>query len=267
MRFSVLGFIAAVSAVLLSAGCAFFSGGGASEELGPKFEVPPILKVGVLREGVSNNVVDDLERSLLALLEKRRGVIVERAEYSREEILFALRHGEVDVIAAGLTDADIKAAFLRPCAKHLPTGRRVAVHKDIAPFITDLKQLDNGKVVVYTVAGTVSSDWASKLFRRARKASLKNTPSCVAAVSKGTGGVFLLGPVEAWRLFTEPESQSKTTNLRLALGPLTRERLAWAVRRGDTTLANALDEFMENAVKRGELKRLVEKSGAEAINR
>jgi ABC-type amino acid transport substrate-binding protein len=221
--------------------------------------------VGVLSD--RGDVVGRLEDDLLKLLGKRRGVLLEVSEYQPEEILFALRRGEIDIAVPIMTDTEVNAEFLKPCARHLPTGRRVVVHKDIAPFITSLKQLDNAKVVVCSVAGTVSPDYARKIFKYARKASLKDSKSCVGMVSKGTGGVFLLGSVEAWRLFRSPESESKRTALRLVLRPLTKERLAWAVRRNDTTLAKALDEFAADAAKRGDLTKLIRKNKADGINK
>ena len=253
----------AVALAFLSPGCASVDNEKEKEES----NVPPILRVGVLADASQTDPAAKINAELLALLEKKRAIIIDISSYSREELLFALRRGDVDVVAAGLTDTQISAEFLTPCARFLRTGRRVAVNASLAPFITALNQLDNSKVVVYTVAGTVSANSVGTIFQRADHVSLKDNAACIAKVSAGTGGIFLVGPVEGWRLFKHPESASKVTGLALVLGPLTNEHLAWAVRKSSPRLAKALDAFIEELRANGDLEKMIEESGVDTINK
>lgn len=248
---------------LLPSGCSSIDEAKAKE----KFDIPPILRVGVLANASYTDPAAKINAELLVLLEKKHGVIIDIAKYSREEILFALRRGDVDLVAAGLTDADISAEFLTPCARFFQTGRRVAVNGSLAAFITNLNQLDNPKVVVYTVAGTVAADSVGSIFKRAAHVSLKDSAACFDKVRAGTGGVFLVGPVEGWRIFKHPQSAADVTGLSLVLGPLTKEHLAWAVRKSEQNLAKTLDDFIAKLRANGDLEKMIEESGVDAINK
>ena len=236
---------------------------GSDEE----FDIPPILRVGVLADASRTDPSAKANAELLALLEKSRGIIVDIEKYSCEEILFALRRGDVDLVAAGLTDTEIAAEFLSPCARFFPTGRRVAVNASLSAFITDLHQLDNPKVTVYTVAGSVSANTANSIFKQASIASLKDMHSCLSKVRSGTGSVLLVGPTEGWNLFKRQDSAKNITGLNLVLGPLSKEHLAWAVRKSDQRLATAMDAFVAELRKKGKLDKIIAGSGVDTINK
>ncbi|MCK5845620.1 MAG: hypothetical protein KAG97_12985, partial [Victivallales bacterium] len=154
---------------------------------------------------------------------------------------------------------------------HSFTGQRLLANAEIAPFITDLKQIDNANVRIYSVTDSASARFVGGFFKSADLASLETIRECVDKVVNDNGCVFLTDETTALNLlkkYNESEKTSgiteKTANalrgkkglealgktktnpkpvLALVLGRLTDERLAWAVGRSNVKLKKILDEF------------------------
>ncbi len=246
------------------------------------FDKDSVLRVGFAESAPQLLGKDDkgnltgLEADLLNLFAKENGLLLDTFLYSREELFFALRRGEIDIAIPGASDTVILANFLAPCAPHFKTGQRVLVDEAISMYITDKSQLDNENVTVLTVVGSVSSNFAKKIFSETKLISLKDMPSCISRVFKGKGNIILSNAPDAWILkstrqtlvFPGNKSGGKTREVRLKtiLPPLTDEQLCWTVRRKDVKLKEFLDAFMLTQKNNGNLEDLIEKNNADAIN-
>lgn len=249
---------------LLLAGCQWF----ASQ---PPPKVEKIDKNTLLRVGVAIRppfVIKDekkqlsgLDIELLELLSQEKGFKLELVEYPLEELVFAVRRGEVDIIAAGFTEQELEDRFLTPCAKHLKTGQRVIANAEIAPFITDKSQLNNEKVTIYTVVGTTATEKANEVFPDAEHASLKDTRTCIKKTLGGKGNVFMLEARDAHPIVADPK-----LGLSLVLGVLSDEHIAWGIRRKEKERCKQLDEFMQSLRNSGQLQQVIEKTKANKIN-
>lgn len=233
---------------------------------------PSTEKDFIMRTGVAirppfvfkgeNGQYDGLEIALLTLLAEENNFKLEISEYPLNELMFALRRGEVDIIAAGYTTDEISANFFTPCAPHMKTGQRVLVNTEIAPFITDKAQLDNDKVTVYTVAGSASAEKVKEIFKEANTASLKDIASCIEKVKNGKGNIFLLSARDAAPLVTD-----KKSGLSIALGLLSEEEIVWGVRRKEDRWKYFLNNYIKSLQQEGRLNEIIEKTKADQINK
>lgn len=237
----------------------------------PPPEIPP-AKSGRVRIGYAlrppfvkmnkDKQLRGLEIDLLEILASQQGYELEFVEYPLNELVFAVRRGEVDLMAAGFTEREIAELFLAPAGGHMETGQRVMVNADIAPYITDRSQLDNNKITVYTVAGSPAAEQISEIFPSAKPVSLKNNAACIKKVIGGRGNIFVLNARDA-----APISENPEAGLSMVLGLLSRERLAWGVRRKEKKWRAELDRFTKTMQENGELQRLIDENRADAINR
>lgn len=215
------------------------------------------------------------EIELIRRFAKMRGVRLNLAEYQKEDLFIALRRGDVEIAIPATTEGEITVRFLASCAAHAKTGQRLVANADIAPFITELKQIDNPNVRVYTVTGSNSARFAKRFFKAADVASLENIEKCVNKVLSDNGCVYLTDETTANILLKKhneqplktaiPANTSKgshkttdksaekkqKTKIAFVLGRLTNEKIAWAVSRSNKTLKKSLDDFITNLGKAG----------------
>lgn len=237
----------------------------------PTLEIPPAKK-GLVRVGYALRppfVIKDkekqlsgLEIDLLKLLAQQQGYELEFLEYPLNELVFAVRRGEVDLMTAGFTEREIAELFLSPAGAYMQTGQRVIVNADIAPYITDKSQLDNNKIRVYTVAGSPAAEQVEIIFPNTETISLKNSANCIKKVIGGRGNIFVLNARDAAPIIADSDS-----GLALVLGLLSQEKLAWGVRRKEKKWREELDRFIDAMRQSGKLQELIDKHRADAINK
>ncbi len=249
--------------LLLLAGCATVEFEGGLEE--------PGLAGGRLRVGYSKRapfvtseerVLGGTDIELLRLFGKDAGLELDFKGFPLNELVFALRRGEVDIVAAGFTGRELERLFLSGCGGYMETGKRIVLSKELAPFITDMSQLNNSKVTIYTVVGTPASEDARMLFPEALSVSLRDIGSCLERMKGVAGGVLLLNAREAWPLFSGGAS-----DLTLIPGVFSEDDICWGVRRRDTGLKRACDEFIRGLRAQGRLREIIETNRADIINR
>lgn len=199
---------------------------------------------------------------LLRLFGKTAGLELEFKAYPLNELVFALRRGEVDIIAAGFTERELERLFISGCGTYMKTGEKIALNKELAPFITDLAQLNNDKVTIYTVVGTPASEDAKRLFPEALNVSLRDVGSCLERLKASVGGVLLLNARDAWQLPSD-----KASMFTLMPGVLSEDGICWGTRRRDTALKKACNDFIRALRTQGKLKDIIETNQADIINR
>ena len=242
-----------------------------------------ILRVGLTLEGapqlVSTDTTDSiqgLEAELITMFAKNNNYLLETSIYSRTELLFALRRGEIDIAIPAATDTYISENFLQPCAPHLKTGQRILVNDAISMFIKDKNQLNDEKVTVLTPVGSTSANFVKKVIPNARHISLRDLKSCIKKALTNNGHIIMLDADKAWQLqskkFTMNSNAGKGTKkaikstLKIVLPPLTDEQISWAVRRDDINRKNTLNAFIKKLERNGQLKEMIERNSADIIN-
>jgi len=242
----------------------------------------------LLRVGLANDVplLSDkgsdakllgFEMNLLTQYARENKYILDTSLYSKDELFFALRRGEIDIAIAAVTDTVIAENFLLPSAPHLKTGQRVLVNDAVSMFIKDKDQLNNDEITVLTVVGSTAANFAKQLFPQAKRISLRDMKSCIKKALTDNGNIIMLDAGDAYILQSKnfflnsvPKGKEakKTVRVKLkaVLPPLTNEQISWALRRGDKELQNSLNSFIENMKKSGKLKELIELYNADVIN-
>jgi ABC-type amino acid transport substrate-binding protein len=217
-----------------------------------------------------------VEVDLLTRYAKKNNLLLDMSIYSRDELFFALRRGEIDIAAPSTTNTIISGNFLQPCAPHLKTGQRILVNSAVSMFIQNREQLNNKKITVLTAVGSTAANFARKIFPEAKLISLRDMKSCIKRALTDNGNIIMLDAGDAYILqskkfiLNSPDSkkppQALNTKLKVVLPPLTDEEISWAVRRGDRKLRNSLDSFISDMKKNGKLTELIEQYNADIIN-
>ena len=246
-------------------------------------EKDAILRVGLTLDGspqfvstANDGSLQGLEAELITMFAKKHNYLLETSIYSRIELLFALRRGEIDIAIPAATNTYISENFLQPCAPHLKTGQRILVNDAISMFIKDKNQLNDEKVTVLTPVGSTSANFAKKVIPDAQHISLRNIESCIKKALTNNGYIIMLDADKAWKLqskkFILNSNANKGTGkdikstLKVVLPPLTNEQISWAVRRDNIKRKNSLNAFIKELEKNGKLKEMIEKNSANIIN-
>ena len=245
--------------------------------------IDPILRVGFspgppqLISATDDNNINGLEFDLITRFAKENNLLLDTSLYSRDELFFALRRGEIDIAVPAATDTIIAENFLLPCAPHLKTGQRVLVNDAVSMFIKDKEQLNSDKVTVLTPVGSTSANFAKEVLPSAHNISLKDIKSCIRRTLTDNGNIMMLDAGDAWTLQSKkfvfnpkegPEAGKKVqAKLKVVLPPLTDEEISWAVRSSDKERQKALDLFIQNLKRDGKLQEIIESHNADIINK
>ena len=229
---------------------------------------PQLLKIN------KDSSPQGLEIELITMFAKENKYLLETSTYAPEELLFALRRGEIDIAIPASTDTYISDNFLQPCAPHLKTGQRVLVNSAVSMFIKNKDQLDNDQVTVLTPVGSTSAIFAKTVIPNAHHISLKDLQSCIKKALTDNGNIIMLDADKAWALNSRTfvlnsksgKQEKLNAKLKIVLPPLTDEQISWAVRRDDRQRGDALNNFIEKLKKSGKLQEMIELNNADIIN-
>ena len=275
-RIPIILLASLISLILLLQGCA-----SDKSETTDQVDQDAILRVGLTLDAApqllkinKDNSTQGLEIDLITMFAKSKNYLLETSTYTPEELLFALRRGEIDIAIPASTDTYISDNFLQPCAAHLKTGQRILVNSAVSMFINNKDQLDNDKVTILTPVGSTSAIFAKKVIPNAHHISLKDLQSCIKKALTDNGNVIMLNADKAWvlnsRTFVLNANSKKqeklNSTLKIVLPPLTDEQISWAVRRDDQQRKKALNDFIEQLKKSGKLQEMIELNNADIIN-
>jgi polar amino acid transport system substrate-binding protein len=218
----------------------------------------PVLRVGMTpnspplvfrRNGELAGLETDFARALGEAL--RRPVRV--ASLKWEELIPSLERGDVDVIMAGMTITSERAVRVRFTEPYMEVGQ-------LALFrAKDARKFPN-RVVVQTTAervgveqGTTSDIYAQRMMMNATRVAFASSKVAVDALVAGEVGVVLCdAPMALW-LASENESRGVVAMTQL----MTREQLAWAVRRDDAALAESVNAALRGWKQEGKLRAMI----------
>jgi membrane-bound lytic murein transglycosylase F len=253
-----------VSAALLALGC---SGAATRAEAA---DLPAIQKLGELRVlvvdgspaffGVRPGTPPGLEREILdgfANLHKLKVRVVEIQTW--EELIPALLEDRGDVIAGGMTKTSARSKIVAFTSEVFPT-RDVVLTRKPHRVVTSLQELREEKVG--TIKGTSYEQFVLSV-----NVPRKNIDDTIPAT--GFGEALKSGQVTAVVDGIEDALRLQQADPMLQIGTFVGppSSLAFAVRKGDTALLQALDMYVDNTRKSPTWSRLVVKYfGASAID-
>lgn len=179
-----------------------------------------------------------------------RPVVIENTPF--QGLIPALRTGKIDVILSSMTRTEERARAIDFSDPYLTTGLTLLVAAD-----SDIEQVDDLNQRGRRVAvkqGTTGHIYASSHLDQARLLLLDREAFAVLEVSQGKADAFIYDQMS---IFKHWQRNADTT--RALLDPFQVEYWAMGVRKGNDTLLEQINEFIEEFRESGGFERLGDK--------
>ena len=124
-------------------------------------------------------------------LARDMGVTVKLIPYIWEELIPALKKGEIDIIAGGMAITPkraLKVNFSRPYAT---SGINLATNTKATRHIKSLKELNQKQIKIAVVAATVSANLARRIFAKAAIEEFKKSREAEQALLSGSVHAYM----------------------------------------------------------------------------
>lgn len=168
------------------------------------------------------------------------GVKVSFKQYQWKQLIPALKKGEIDIIASGLSITPKRALEISFSMPYASSGYSLVSNLKLTKDFTNIKDLNNEKIYIAAVEGTVSADIASRVFPLAKIDLRKNTQDATSAVVNGTVHAFIASsPVPEFVSLKHPEK----VDLPLKK-PLLSTKEAFAVKHNNQPMLNFLNAWV-----------------------
>ena len=168
------------------------------------------------------------------------GLKPEFGQYDWQQLIPALNKGDIDVIISGMgikPNRALKVNFSRPYGD---SGIGLAANTSATKEINGLQELNNPKIRIGTIAGTVSEDLAKRMFPKATLVAVATKDEAEQALLKGK--VQFLVAANPLPRFMSLEYPGKVDV------PLTKSLLSFkegmAINKGDVDFLNFLDSWV-----------------------
>jgi polar amino acid transport system substrate-binding protein len=209
-----------------------------------------IQKKGEIKVGVSILppwVMKDKKGELIGFeidiakqLAKDMGVKVKFKEYQWSKMIPALKKGEIDIIASGLSITPKRALEINYSAPYSSSGYSLVTCLALTKDFTSIKDLNNKKVYIAAVKGTVSSDLAKRVFPKAKIELRETEEDATSAVVNGTVHAFVSSsPIPEFISLKYPDQ----VDLPLK-EPLLTTKEAFAIKKNNQEMLNFLNSWI-----------------------
>jgi polar amino acid transport system substrate-binding protein len=160
-----------------------------------------IVKKGEIRVGISimapwvmkdkNGKYIGFEIDIAKQLAKDMGVKPVFKEYAWNKLIPALEKKEIDIIASGISITPKRGLKIRFSNPYATSGYNLVSNLKLTKDFTSIKDLNDGKVYIGAVTGTVSESLVPKVFPRAKLDTFKDNKEATDAVVNGTIHAFV----------------------------------------------------------------------------
>lgn len=240
-------------ASLLITGCATEGGTGA----GASASSSPVLRVGLtanyppIVDKVNGELVGievDFANQVASDLDKR----LEFVETPWGELIQALNEGRIDVIMSGMSITQARKKQVEFVKPYMRIGQMAIIRVNDIQKLASVGALLNARARVGFEEGTTGADFAKSNMPDATPVPLGSVDEGVAALRNRGIDIFIHDAPTAWRIGSDADYQ----DLIGLYWPLTEEYLAWAVRKSDHDLRDALDRQLIAMTEDGRLRRI-----------
>lgn len=209
-----------------------------------------ILERGTIRVGVaefapwtiktSTGDLIGFEIEVSNRLASDMGVTPEFKVYEWDDLIPALRKGEIDIIAAGMAitaERALRVEFTRPSSM---SGVGIATNTEMTKDIKTLADLNNSDIEIAAVTGTKSYSIGPMFFDKANITAYATPALAETEVLEGRAHVYLAGmPAARYLALRESDIVDVPVDK-----PLLAHTEALAVRRGEQGLLNFLNAWI-----------------------
>lgn len=173
-------------------------------------------------------------------LAKDIGVKAVFKQYQWKQMIPALEKGEIDIIASGLSITPRRALKINYSNPYSSSGYRLVTNLSLTKDFESIKDLNNEKIYITAVKGTVSATLATKVFPKAILDLRKTEKEASAAVINGVVHAFIApSPIPEFISL----KHSDTVDLPLK-NPLLMTKEAFAINKGDQEMLNYLNSWI-----------------------
>ena len=199
-----------------------------------------------------NGQLTGIEVEFAERLGKALGRPVVLVETPWDDLLKALLEDKtIDIVMSGTSITERRKERVDFTDPYLKVGQMVLIRSDEAGRVRNAKALDNKDMKVGFTSNTTSQHYAKEHLTHAQLQGFADAEAGVAALRGGQIDAFIADAPVVWGVMGG--FQSKETQLRGLYTPLTKEELAWAVRKGDDTLRKQLNQVLAQWKKDGTL--------------
>ena len=163
----------------------------------------------------------------------------------------------IDIVMSGTSITEKRKEKVDFTDSYLKVGQMVLIRSDEVARLRTAKALDHKGIKVGFTNRTTSAHYARDHLSHAQLQGFPDTDAGVAALRGGQIDAFIADAPAVWRVMGG--FQSKETELRGLYTPLTKEELAWAVRKGDNKLREQLNKVLAKWKKDGTLEEVLDK--------
>lgn len=246
-------------AIAVAALAAFWLTGCTTPGAGNEPAAQPAPSGPPLRAGVTPNyppLVGEVDGKVVGIepdlgSEAARGIgrRLELVELPWEGLIPALEDGQIDVIMSGMSITRQRAERVAFTRAYMKIGQMAVVR------VADIQRLGSVDALLGTSgavgfeSGTTGETFVRRTMIRATPVPLDSVDAGVAALRAGRIEAFVHDAPTVWRIGSSAEYQ----DLMGLYWALTEENLAWAVRKSDETLRDALNEQLREMTVDGRL--------------
>jgi len=209
-----------------------------------------ILKKGEITVGVSllppwvmknrKGTLVGFEIDIARQLASDMGVKVKFKQYPWQQLIPALKKGEIDIIASGLSITPARALKINFSQPYHSSGYSLVSNLELTRDFTSIKDLNDEKVYIAAMEGTVSAELVRKIFPRAKIDLRKDEKDIASAVINGSVHALVASsPIPEFISLRHPSK----VDLPLKK-PLLVTHEAFAVRKGNQEMLNYLNSWI-----------------------
>jgi polar amino acid transport system substrate-binding protein len=225
----------------------------------------PVADVDPLRVGVVPNYepvifkqggeIRGIEADLAGLMAESLGRSVELVELSWFELIPALEASRIDIIMSGMSVTPARREQVLFTDPYMQVGQMALIRTVDLGRISDPLSLYRTREKIGFEHGTTGEDFVSTRLAWAQPMGFNSPDTGIAALRAGLIAAFIHDAPTVWRV-----AGSATERELMGLyQPLTEEYLAWAVRKDDSRLRDALNAQLSVLRANGDLQRVLDR--------
>jgi ABC-type amino acid transport substrate-binding protein len=224
----------------------------------------PVAEENLLRVGVSTNApplifrqggkIVGLEADLAGELAKSLGKSVQFVELTWKDQIPALLENRIDIIMSGMSITPLREVRIAFSSPYFTSGQMGLIRrKDEALFKTGFFALSK-KSAIGAIKNTTGEYFVETQYGDVKKLSFSTSQEAVRALIDEKIDIFIHDAPIILYLASENETKGLTPLFAL----LTKEYLAWGIRKGDTELLTAANTFLKTINDTGKLKKMIQ---------
>ncbi|MDH3715331.1 MAG: transporter substrate-binding domain-containing protein [Gammaproteobacteria bacterium] len=225
----------------------------------------PVAGVEPLRVGIVPNyvpvifkqggVVSGIEADFALLMGEALGRPVELVELSWFELIPALNESRIDIIMSGMSVTPARREQVFFTDPYMQVGQMALIRTVDLGRISDSLSLYRTREKIGFEHGTTGEDFVRTRLERAQPVGFNSPDTGIAALRAGLITAFVHDAPTVWRIAGSPTERELVGLYQ----PLTEEYLAWAVRKNDVQLRDALNAQLSILRAKGELQRIIDR--------